>query len=77
MPFLGYTDKSDDTTSNSFGDGTPLPKEAMITYGDILEENCVDVKWQKGDILLLDNLAVQHARKPGKPPRVILASICK
>ncbi|KAJ4966337.1 hypothetical protein NE237_018186 [Protea cynaroides] len=40
-------------------------------------ENCVDLKWQKGDILLVDNLTVQHARHPGKPPCSILVSVCK
>ncbi|KAJ6804960.1 clavaminate synthase-like protein [Iris pallida] len=76
LPFLGYTGNIYDV-NHSFGDGSAVPREAFVTYGEVLEENCVDVKWQKGDILLIDNHSVQHARRPGKPPRVILASVCK
>ncbi|KAL4183956.1 hypothetical protein AMTRI_Chr11g100910 [Amborella trichopoda] len=73
---VGYTGKLDDM-SVCFGDGTPFPDEAFNTYKKIRDEINVNIRWQKGDILLLDNLAVQHARRPGKPPRVILASLCK
>ncbi|XP_042502296.1 clavaminate synthase-like protein At3g21360 [Macadamia integrifolia] len=70
---LGY----EDDFIFTFGDGNAIPSEAMDVYSQILNENCVDIKWQKGDILLLDNLAAQHARRPGKPPRAVLVSICK
>ncbi|KAJ6817338.1 clavaminate synthase-like protein [Iris pallida] len=76
LPFIGFTDNMNDV-KNSFGDGSDMPVEAMVAYGEILEENCVDVKWHRGDILLVDNHSVQHARRPGKPPRVILVSVCK
>ncbi|PRQ48896.1 putative TauD/TfdA-like domain-containing protein [Rosa chinensis] len=66
-----------DSDSISFTDGTKLPESAVETYKKILEENCVNIKWEKGDFLLLDNLLAQHARLPGKPPRQILVSICK
>ncbi|KAJ8618798.1 hypothetical protein MRB53_014984 [Persea americana] len=73
---LSYTGNERDVEV-SFSDGSPFPVEATNAYKSILEENCVDLSWQKGDILLVDNLSVQHARRPGKPPRVILVSICK
>ncbi|KAJ6829266.1 clavaminate synthase-like protein [Iris pallida] len=59
----------------TFGDGSPVPSNATETIKKIYEENCVDINWQKGDILLVDNLAVQHARRPGKPPRIVLVSL--
>lgn len=73
---FGYTGNERDVEV-SFKDGSPFPVEAVDAYKNILEENCVNLSWQKGDILLVDNLNVQHARRPGKPPRVILVSICK
>lgn len=76
LPILGYTNNINDV-NNSFGDGSIFPLEALRTYREILEENCVDLKWQKGDILLVDNLAGQQARMPVKPPRVILVAVCK
>ncbi|PKA55976.1 Clavaminate synthase-like protein [Apostasia shenzhenica] len=75
-PILGFAGDRR-SVKNEFGDGSDFPAEALDVYRRILEENCVDVNWQKGDVLLLDNLAVQHARRPGKPPRRILASLCK
>ncbi|XP_042488732.1 clavaminate synthase-like protein At3g21360 [Macadamia integrifolia] len=73
---LGYTSNEKDMKV-TFGDGSALPAEAFEVFKDILDENCVDIKWQKGDVLLLDNFTVQHARRPGKPPRTVLVSVCK
>ncbi|KAK1300825.1 Clavaminate synthase-like protein [Acorus calamus] len=77
LPILGYSANEKDVADTSFGDGSNVPQEAMDAYKGILEETCVDLKWKKGDVLLIDNLSVQHARRPGKPPRAIYASICK
>ncbi|XP_043709447.1 clavaminate synthase-like protein At3g21360 isoform X2 [Telopea speciosissima] len=72
----GYSTKGIEMGIN-FGDGSDFPVEAIDAYKQVLNENCIDLRWQKGDILLLDNLSVQHARRPGKPPRSIFVSICK
>ncbi|KAL4183954.1 hypothetical protein AMTRI_Chr11g100890 [Amborella trichopoda] len=74
---VGYNGKLDDMSVVSFGDGTPFPDEAIKNYRKIRDENKVNIRWEKGDILLLDNHAAQHSRRPGKPPRIILASMCK
>ncbi|MQL85717.1 hypothetical protein Taro_018242 [Colocasia esculenta] len=59
------------------GEGGPLPPAVVDIYSSVLEENGVDVKWRKGDVLVVDNLHAQHARRPGKDPRVVLVSLCK
>lgn len=74
-PISKYSTSDKDITT--FGDGSSFPEESFEVYKRITEENNVDIKWEKGDVLLLDNLSVQHARRPGKPPRVILVSMCK
>jgi hypothetical protein len=46
----------------SFGDGSPISDDiAMYTY-DLYERLAVRFEWQPGDVVLLDNMAVAHAR---------------
>eukprot|EP00253_Pinus_taeda_P001696 PITA_01696 len=59
------------------GDGSDIPGEAVEALKGILDEECVDFTWQEGDVLLLDNLAVQHGRRPSEPPRRVLVAMCK
>eukprot|EP01018_Ginkgo_biloba_P040830 Gb_08596 [translate_table: standard] len=61
----------------TLGDGTLFPREAIETCVQIAGEECVEVTWEVGDVLVLDNRLVQHARKPSKPPRRVLAAFCK
>ncbi|KAM0032036.1 putative TauD/TfdA-like domain, taurine dioxygenase TauD-like superfamily [Helianthus debilis subsp. tardiflorus] len=60
------------------GNGEVVPEEAMRDCLKILEEECVSIPWKNGDIMLVNNLMVLHSRMPLlKPPRRILASLCK
>eukprot|EP01018_Ginkgo_biloba_P036469 Gb_16279 [translate_table: standard] len=64
-------------SSFAFGDGTPLPAEVKEGCIRIANEECVEVNWEAGDVLLLDNQSVMHARRPGKAPRRVLVALCK
>jgi alpha-ketoglutarate-dependent taurine dioxygenase len=44
---------------------------------EIIEEESIQFRWRRGDILILDNLATLHARRPSLPPRRILIMTCK
>jgi len=35
----------------TFGNGSPLPADVIDEGGKILEEECVAIPWQQGDIL--------------------------
>ncbi|KAL8250120.1 hypothetical protein R6Q59_033813 [Mikania micrantha] len=60
------------------GNGEPVDHDAMNHMLDIMKEECVAIPWKKGDVLLVNNLMVLHGRRPLiKPPRRILASLCK
>ncbi|KAK2654627.1 hypothetical protein Ddye_014483 [Dipteronia dyeriana] len=61
----------------TFGDGKPLPADICDECMKIFEEECVAIPWQEGDILLIDNWAVLHARRATNSPRRVLASFCK
>ncbi|MCL7034688.1 hypothetical protein MKW94_028773 [Papaver nudicaule] len=76
--YTGWKDcRNDPVKAVTFGDGTPLPSDVIHECLKLLEEECVAIPWQKSDILLIDNLAVLHSRRPFNPPRRILASLCK
>lgn len=58
-----------------YGDDTPLDANDVTRTNEVLEANSVSFKWQKGDVLLIDNKFVLHSRKTFVPPRKILAAL--
>jgi hypothetical protein len=42
---------------------------------EVLWKHTVVFDWRQGDVLLLDNLAVGHGRKPYRGPRKVLAAL--
>ncbi|XP_059303176.1 clavaminate synthase-like protein At3g21360 [Lycium ferocissimum] len=76
--YTGWKDaRNDPVKAVTFGDGQPLPAEVVHDCLSILEDESVAIPWKKGDVLLIDNLAVLHSRKSFIPPRRVLASLCK
>ncbi|XP_078429027.1 2-oxoglutarate (2OG) and Fe(II)-dependent oxygenase superfamily protein [Wolffia australiana] len=76
--YTGWKDKRNDPEKAvELGDGSPLSPAVVEDCLRILEEESVALPWKQGDLLLLDNLAVLHARRSFLPPRRILASLCK
>eukprot|EP01018_Ginkgo_biloba_P036466 Gb_16261 [translate_table: standard] len=59
------------------GDGSAIPSTLMEECIQVMNNECVEMKWEAGDVLLIDNLAVMHARRPSKPPRRVLVAMCK
>ncbi|KAF2711035.1 Clavaminate synthase-like protein, partial [Pleomassaria siparia CBS 279.74] len=58
-----------------YGDGSLIPRVYLESAVEIIKETRSLVTWKKGDVLLLDNLAVQHAREPWTGHRKLLASL--
>ncbi|KAI3727276.1 hypothetical protein L1987_67089 [Smallanthus sonchifolius] len=60
------------------GNGDLVPEHAIKDCMKIMEEECVAIPWKKGDVMLVNNLMALHSRMPLlKPPRRVLASLCK
>eukprot|EP00249_Psilotum_nudum_P011201 c23023_g1_i1 orf=82-1077(+) len=71
----GYYSPGSDIVT--LGDGSPLTGEPVSACVRIEHEEAVTIPWEEGDVMLLDNLAVMHGRRPCKPPRRVLVSMCK
>lgn len=59
----------------TFGDGSSMPVEVLVDAHKISDEAAVEVEWQKGDVALLDNMQVMHARRMYEGPRKVYASL--
>jgi len=59
----------------TFGDGSSMEVAPLEHAKKILDENAVEIKWKKGDVALLDNYLVMHARRLFEGPRQVYASL--
>jgi alpha-ketoglutarate-dependent taurine dioxygenase len=58
-----------------FGDGTPISDKTMDDIGTLYEELCVELPWQAGDMIVLDNMLTAHARRPFSGKRKIVVAM--
>ncbi len=67
-------DPMDESMHTTFRDGSPIPLGHVEHVQDLIWKNMVAFKWQKGDVIALDNFSTSHGRLPYKGPREILVS---
>jgi alpha-ketoglutarate-dependent taurine dioxygenase len=60
-----------------FMDGSPIPREDIYHIWDVLSANTVAFPWQKGDVMVMDNILAMHGRNPFKGKRRILTALTK
>ena len=73
--FTWFDSRNQKSKAVTFGDGGEFDPEVIAQCFEILKENCVEFKWQRGDVILLDNMLILHGRNTYQPPRRILAAI--
>lgn len=61
--------------SVTFADGSPIPAEYVTQVRDRGLVHAVDVDWQEGDLLVIDNVLVAHGRRPFTGPRRVLVAM--
>jgi alpha-ketoglutarate-dependent taurine dioxygenase len=72
----GWKDtRNDPSKSITFGDGTPLDREAVNEATRLGEELSFDIPWQTGDVALVDNYVAMHGRRSFSGTRRVLASL--
>ena len=61
----------------AFGDGSAISKEDLELIAQLSEQFTVDLKWQDGDVALLDNKISMHGRRPysGERKRLVLVAL--
>lgn len=58
-----------------FADNSSIPKEQLYHIIDTLDKNTISFPWQKGDVLVLDNVLSMHGRATFTGKRRILTAM--
>jgi alpha-ketoglutarate-dependent taurine dioxygenase len=68
----------DDLPSNTFyGDGSAIEAEVLEEVRAAYRDETVAFPWREGDVLMLDNMLVAHARRPFVGPRKVLVGMAQ
>lgn len=60
-----------------FADGRPIPDAVFDEVRAVLAQETVSFRWQAGDVLMLDNMLVAHARAPFEGPRKVVVAMAE
>ncbi|MBW4611882.1 MAG: TauD/TfdA family dioxygenase [Desmonostoc vinosum HA7617-LM4] len=58
-----------------YGDGTPIEDSAITEINEVYRQSQTSFSWQKGDILMLDNMLAAHGRNPYVGSRKIVVAM--
>lgn len=71
-----YSDE--DLPNNTYyGDGTPIEPDVLEELRAAYEAETVSFPWEKGDLLLLDNMLVAHGRGAFSGPRKVVVGMAE
>jgi alpha-ketoglutarate-dependent taurine dioxygenase len=63
--------------ATSYGDGSPFEADTIQHLRDAYKQEETIFPWRAGDVLVLDNMLVAHARRPFRGPRKILVAMAE
>jgi alpha-ketoglutarate-dependent taurine dioxygenase len=59
----------------TYGDGTPIPVGHLDVIREVTRRRMTLFRWQRGDLLMVDNMLVAHGRMPFTGPRTVLVAM--
>lgn len=59
----------------AYGDGTPIADETMRAILDVYQDLEISFPWRTGDVMMLDNVSVAHARNPYSGERKLMVAL--
>ncbi len=70
--------EEDELPSNTYyGDGTPIEPATLDHLRELYDREKLSFPWEKGDLLLLDNMVAAHGRNPYRGARKILVGMAE
>lgn len=72
---LEVIDEEDLPFTSYFGDGSEIGKETIDQIRNAYQRESIFFKWEKNDVLLMDNMLFAHGRMPFGGPRKILVAM--
>jgi alpha-ketoglutarate-dependent taurine dioxygenase len=69
------SDESEFPRGVCYGDGSPIPDATVRALADLYGSLARRFHWQRGDVLVLDNMMVAHGRDPFRGDRKILVAM--
>lgn len=58
-----------------FSDNSSISEEALEHIREVSKKEMIAMTWEKGDVMVVDNLGALHGRNPFEGPRTILVSM--
>lgn len=74
---LAGVEEADLPNNSYYGDGSPIEPEVVEHLRQAYRDETVSFPWERGDILVLDNMLSAHGRSPYAGPRKILVAMAE
>jgi len=58
-----------------FGNGGPIGADVVQLLDEVYEKNTARERWRSGDLFLVDNVRIAHARESFEGPREVLVAM--